>query len=207
MLKDLKIHQIIGISGAARSGKDTLCRGLIRVLKEKYNVDAIRKSIAGDRVKADLKNILAENVKIDAFTENNQDKEYIRPLLIEYGKLMRNKTEGRYFIENFKIDEQKVNIIPDIRYAEYPKDEVFWIKNEIKGFLIFIERKNIYDANDTEKINNKIIKQVADYHLTWDSLDENSEYDRKLIDFYASEVLNKMFTIYQPDNVQLLNTF
>lgn len=207
MLKDSKIHQIIGISGAARSGKDTLCRGIIRVLKQNYNLDGIRKSIAGDRVKKDLKNILAESIQIDSFTESSQDKEYIRPLLIEYGKLMRNKTEGRYFIENFIIEENKVNIIPDIRYAEYPKDEVFWIKNEVKGFLVFIERKNIYDANETEKINNKIIKQIADYHLIWDSLDENSEYDRKLIDYHAAEVLKKMLTTYQQDNVPLSNKF
>lgn len=197
MVKSSKIHQIIGISGAARSGKDTLCRGLIRVLRENYNLCGIRKSIAGDQVKRDLKNVLQENVKIDSFTEKNDEKEYIRPLLIEYGKLMRNQTEGRYFIENFIIEENKINIIPDIRYAEYPKDEVFWIKNEINGFLVFIERKNVYDANETEKINNKIIKQIADYHLVWDSLDENSEYDKKLIDYHAAEVIKKMLTTSQ----------
>ena len=194
MLQDSKIHNIIGISGAARAGKDTLCRGIIRVLKEKYNVEGIRKSIAGDRVKYDLKNVLQENLNINVFTEESQEKEYIRPLLVEYGKLMRNRTQGRYFIEKFSCEENKVNIITDIRYAEYSKDEVFWLKKEINGFLIFIERKNIFDANETEKINNKIIREVADYHLFWDRLDENSEYDRKLIDFHAAEILSKIYT-------------
>jgi len=197
MLQDSKIHNIIGISGAARAGKDTLCRGIIRVLKEKYNVDGVRKSIAGDRVKHDLKNVLQENLNINVFTEESQEKEYIRPLLVEYGKLMRNRTQGRYFIEKFSSEENKVNIITDIRYAEYSKDEVFWLKKEINGFLIFIERKNIFDANETEKINNKIIREVADYHLFWDRLDENSEYDRKLIDFHAAEILKKIFTTSQ----------
>jgi thymidylate kinase len=123
MLKDTKIHQIIGISGAARSGKDTLCRAIIRVLSNTYNINAIRRSIAGDQVKKDLQELLLKNLKIDSFTEDMTVKEEIRPLLVEYGKLMRNKTEGRYFIEKFEKIENTINIIPDIRYVEYPKDE------------------------------------------------------------------------------------
>ena len=39
MPDDPKIHNIIGIAGAARSGKDTLCRSLMRVLKNTYNLN------------------------------------------------------------------------------------------------------------------------------------------------------------------------
>jgi hypothetical protein len=197
MLKVSKIHQIIGISGAARSGKDTLCRGLIRVFSKNFGIKAIRRSIAGDQVKKDLKDLLQNNLAIDSFTENFTLKEEIRPLLIEYGKLMRNKTNGRYFIERFIKEEETINIIPDIRYVEYPKDEVHWIKNEMNGFLVFIERGGIFDANDTEKINNKIIKEMSDYHITWNALDENKESDRNIIDQYALEIIEKMFTTYQ----------
>lgn len=197
MLKDTKIHEIIGISGAARSGKDTLCRAIIRVLSNTYNINSIRRSIAGDQVKKDLQELLLKNLQIDSFTEDMTVKEEIRPLLVEYGKLMRNKTEGRYFIEKFQKIENKINIIPDIRYVEYSKDEAYWLKNEMKGFLIFIERENIFDANDTEKVNNKIIKGMADYCLSWKSLDEKKEEDKKIIDEYATEIINKMFTIYQ----------
>jgi len=197
MLKVSKIHQIIGISGAARSGKDTLCRGLIRVFSKNFGIKAIRRSIAGDQVKKDLKDLLQNNLAIDSFTENFTLKEEIRPLLIEYGKLMRNKTNGRYFIERFIKEEETINIIPDIRYVEYPKDEGHWIKNEMNGFLVFIERGGIFDANDTEKINNKIIKEMSDYHITWNALDENKESDRNIIDQYALEIIEKMFTTYQ----------
>lgn len=197
MPEDSKIHDIIGIAGAARSGKDTLCRALIRVLKNSYNLEGIRRSIAGDKVKQDLKDLLKININLDSFTENNEEKELIRPLLIEYGKLMRNKTEGRYFIDSFEKIKGKINIIPDIRYVEYPQDEMYWLKNEANGFLIFIERKNIFDANETERINNNIIKKLADYHLNWDSLNENSDYDKKILDFYATEILKKFFTTYR----------
>jgi hypothetical protein len=197
MLKVPKIHQIIGISGAARSGKDTLCRALIRVLKENFEIKAIRRSIAGDQVKKDLKDLLHKNLSIDSFTENFTAKEEIRPLLVEYGKLMRNKTNGRYFIEKFVKEENTINIIPDIRYVEYSKDEAYWLKNEMDGFLIFIEREEIFDANDTEKVNNKIIKEMSDYYMTWNSLDENKESDRLVIDQYALNIIEKMFTTYQ----------
>ena len=159
MPKVCNFHNIIGISGAARSGKDTLCRGLLRVLKQEYNIEGIRKSIAGDRIKEDLYELFQSKFNLNIFTEKSEEKELIRPLLVEYGKILRKRTQGRYFIENFKKQENAINIITDIRYVEYPKDEGYWIKNEINGFLVFIERKNIFDANDAEKSNNKILKK------------------------------------------------
>lgn len=207
MLKVSKIHQIIGISGAARCGKDTLCRALIRVFKENFKIKAIRRSIAGDQVKKDLKDLLHKNLSIDSFTENFTVKEEIRPLLVEYGKLMRNKTNGRYFIEKFVKEENSINIIPDIRYVEYSKDEAHWLKNEMNGFLIFIERDGILDANDTEKVNNKIIKEMSDYYMTWNSLDENKECDRVIIDQYALNIIEKMITTYREDTFLPLSKF
>lgn len=185
-------YPIIGISGAARCGKDTLCRGLIREF-DKIGIKAVRKSIAGDTVKNDLKAILFEKIQFDSFTEDNQEKESVRPLLVEYGKIMRQKTNGRYFIDQFKIEEDCVNIIPDIRYAEYLKDELYWLKNEMNGLSIFIDREEIFDANDTEKINNKLIKEVADFHLKWGRLNEQSEYEKKFIDFYAKDIIEKYY--------------
>jgi hypothetical protein len=67
----------------------------------------------------------------------------------------------------------------------------------MNGFLIFIERENIFDANDTEKVNNKIIKGMADYCMSWKSLDETKDEDKKIIDNYAKDIVNRMFTTYQ----------
>jgi hypothetical protein len=181
-------YPIIGISGAARSGKDTLCRALIRFFKSK-KIKAKRKSIAGDIIKKDLKNLIKKKANINSFTENIYEKKLIRPFLVEYGKLMRNQTEGRYFIEKIKYDEN-ITIIPDIRYAEYEKDELFWIKNEKKGFLIFIEHECVRDANETEKINNKIIKKQADYRLNWSTLNENNSIDLEKINKIAEKIGN-----------------
>jgi hypothetical protein len=182
----------IGIAGAARAGKDTLCRALIRYLAS-LNMNAVRKSIAGDAVKTDLKNLLIEKFYLDSFTENSEQKEFMRPFLVEYGKMQRNKTKGRYFIDGFQAEPNAVNILPDIRYVEYPEDEVYWLKKEVKGLLIFVERKGIYDANDTEKVNNTIIKNLADYHLKWNSLNEQNPEDIQTIDNYAKVVIDQYY--------------
>lgn len=195
MLKDSLIHQIIGISGAARSGKDTLCRSLIRILKEDYDISAERKSIAGDKIKLDLKNVLYKSIKINTFSENDEDKLLIRPLLVEYGKIMRKKTNGRYFVQSFKKTKNKICIIPDIRYAEYDKDELYWLKNEMNGYLIFLNRENVEDANETEKINNVKLKNCADYSIYWGKLDENDENDRKIIDDYSRKIINNILKL------------
>jgi hypothetical protein len=183
---------VIGISGAARAGKDTLCRALIRVLAKK-NQKAIRKSIAGDTVKTDLQELIQKKFNLDSFTEITEEKEFMRPLLVEYGKMQRSKTKGRYFIEQFQIEEDAINILPDIRYVEYPKDEVYWLKNEVNGFLIFLEREGVSDVNDTERVNNKIIREVADYKLKWSNLDENLEEDRAKLDEYAKNILSFIY--------------
>jgi hypothetical protein len=193
MQNNSKFHKIIGIAGASRSGKDTLCRSLIRILNEKYNIEAERRSIAGDLIKKNLRSIIMNSVGIDSFTENTEEKELIRPLLVEYGKLMRNNTKGRYFVENFEVVKEKTLIIPDIRYAEYLKDEIHWIRNEVNGYLIFLERENIKDANETEKINNKKLKILSNCCIRWGKLDENNESDRKIIDDYSIKILNDIF--------------
>lgn len=161
-------YPLIGIAGAARSGKDTLCNALIKEFKERQ-IKARRVSIAGDLIKKDLYKVIKKNTSISTFTLNDKEKEIIRPMLVEYGRLMRKITRGRYFIEKLiksrEFTSNKINIITDIRYAEYPKDELYWIKKEIKGFLIFIEREGISNANDFEKKNNSIIKKAANIKL------------------------------------------
>lgn len=160
---------IIGISGASGAGKDLLCNYIRTMFCDRYSVDCIRKSIAGDLIKKDLSLILNQH-NINPFTENREEKEIIRPMMIEYGILMRKKTKGRYFIERFETEKNKINIIPDIRFAEYEKDELSWLKKEKKGVLVFIERTGYKDNNKNEEFNNPILKKNADYILRWDDI-------------------------------------
>jgi hypothetical protein len=187
------LYPPIGIAGAARAGKDTLCRGLQRVFKQK-GIESQRKSIAGDTIKKDLSNLLKNSFNINSFTEDLEEKELIRPLMVEYGKIARIKTEGRYFIERCDLNTNRVEIIPDIRYVEYPNDEVQWLKKEVNGLLVFVERKGNYDANDTEKVNNKIIKTMADIVIKWDDLkDYPIDSIDSLVDEYAANIINDYY--------------
>jgi hypothetical protein len=188
-------YPLIGISGAARSGKDTLCRALINILNSK-GYKAKRKSIAGDLIKKDLNSIVRKKIGIDLNTENNKLKKIIRPLLIEYGKLMRNQTNGRYFIDKFKTEKNIITIIPDIRYAEYEKDELFWLKKQKNSFLVFIKHDLVNDANDTEKKNNKVIKKYADFNLKWSTLKEENPIDKLKIDNIAEKIANLYLKTY-----------
>ena len=194
MIEDLKYHSFIGISGSARSGKDTLCRALIRKFK-KMNKKVERLSIAGDLIKKDLNSLIKNVAGIDTFTENTEEKEMIRPLLVEYGKILRKKTKGRYFLDNFEEKPDTIHIIPDIRYCEYEKDEIYWLKNEKNGFLIYLERENIKPANETEEKNNKIIKTIADTCIFWNSLNENDSEDIKKIDEYAENLIKNLLPL------------
>jgi hypothetical protein len=194
MIEDLKYHSFIGISGSARSGKDTLCRALIRKFK-KMNKKVERLSIAGDLIKKDLNSLIKNVAGIDTFTEITEEKELIRPLLVEYGKILRKKTKGRYFLDNFEEKPDTIHIIPDIRYCEYEKDEIYWLKNEKNGFLIYLERKNIKPANETEEKNNKIIKTIADTCIFWNSLNENDSEDIKKIDEYAENLIKNLLPL------------
>lgn len=138
---------------------------MIEIFKN-FNLKAIRRSIAGDQVRSDLKSLVFNCFGIDINNTTIEEKTLIRDLMVHYGRTQRKLTNGRYFIDKFEPSEA-IDIVPDIRYDEYEKDELFWIKNEVKGFLIFLERDGIEPANIYEEENNKKIKENADLIIKW----------------------------------------
>jgi hypothetical protein len=186
---DKKIKKIIGIAGNALVGKDTLCDSMLKILKAN-NIDCVRKSIAGDKVRADLKDFCVNNFQIDPESCSPFEKSLIRPLMVEYGRIQRKITNGRYFIDSF-IDEESVVIVPDIRYCEYTNDELFWIKEEKKGYLIFLERDGILPANKYEEINNEKIKSESDFIFKCPTF--NKEMIEECLKPHAFIILMKIF--------------
>ena len=163
----------IGLSGAAGVGKDTLCQVLIDNFKD-YPFK--RYSVAGDFIKEDLDQLLKKTIGISAFTSNPQEKTDIRPLLVEYGRLMRNQTKGRYFIEkleeNINFGKQHIPVITDIRYAEYERDELYWLKNEKRGLLVFLDREGINPANEFEEKNNILLRNNCGLYFKVENTDD-----------------------------------
>lgn len=173
---------MIGLTGVARSGKDTFYCILRRYLKEK-NIESQRIALA-DNLKSELGDFVKEKFKIDLSKCDGLDKELIRPLMVAYGKCRRIQTEGKYWtglVESKIKDFKKNNTIPiitDIRYIEYKEDEYAWLKNH-NGILIHISRKLddgtlIPPANIEEKANDNKLKAVADFSICWDTCQDTN---------------------------------
>ncbi|NBO98658.1 MAG: hypothetical protein EBU90_00755 [Proteobacteria bacterium] len=187
----------IGISGAALVGKDTFCSCLSMYfeLKSQSKIKAKRCSIAGDVIRKDLKELILKKLGVEIDPTEYLQKTLLRPLMVEYGRYMRNQTEGRYFIETLNKNKQFaknfVPIIPDIRYAEFEKDELYWLKNEKKGILIFLERNGIKPANEFEEKNNILLKQEADFVFEIPNFKDMTEYC-----VYINDKVEKVVTTY-----------
>lgn len=173
---------IIGITGVARSGKDTFYTILKRFLKDK-NIESQRIALA-DELKKELSDFVEKKFKIDLNKCDGSDKELIRPLMVAYGKCRRVQTEGKYWtsLVDIKVKElKKDNILPiitDIRYIEYKDDEYSWLKYH-NGILIHLSRKLddgsfVPPANIEEKSNDNKLKAVADFTICWDTCQDTN---------------------------------
>jgi uncharacterized short protein YbdD (DUF466 family) len=193
------VYQPIGIAGNASVGKDTLCKYLIQEFKKTHDITAKRCSIAGDTIRKDLKSLVLKKSGINIENATPKEKELVRPIMVEYGRFMRNQTEGRYFIE--EIEKKKnfganfIPIIPDIRYSEYQFDEAYWLLKERDGLLVFLERKGIKPANKFEELNNKKLKKVANMVINVPTLDYYLPSMQKTIDKIITTYLSDIFQL------------
>ena len=170
-------NNMIGLTGVARSGKDTFYSILNKYLEEK-NIKSQRIALA-DILKKELNDFTKEKFKIDLNKCEGNEKELIRPLMVAYGKCRRMQSEGKYWtslvdpkIKEFK-KEHILPIITDVRYIEYKDDEYSWLKSH-NGILIHISRKLddgslVLPANAEEKSNDNKLKAVADYSINWET--------------------------------------
>lgn len=171
---------IIGISGYARSGKDTFGASLQRILKT-YKINAEINAFA-NVLKKDLDNFLLEKFNISAFTKNDEEKFLIRPILVAYGESKRNQSPD-YWIEQIKEkSKNKLIIITDVRY----ENEARWIV-ENNGFLIHLVRQKndgsyVEAPNEQESKNNPKVSKLANLNVTWNTVENNGIVDEETID-------------------------
>ena len=181
---------IIGIAGNALVGKDTLCNAMITTFGDFFKLKATRRSIAGDQVRKDLKSLFSRKFGINIQSPTNEEKTLLRPIMVEYGIAQRKKTNGRYFIDKY-VPSEFIDIVPDIRYTVYEKDELQWITQEVGGFLIYLERDGIPPANIYEEENNKVIKENANFVLNVPTFSED-ELPKSIL-LYSKIVIDEWF--------------
>jgi len=174
-----KNKKIIGLSGVAGVGKDLF----YSLLSEK--LPCLRFSLA-DNLKTEVQRWCFEHYGIDPTNCSREEKELIRPFLVFHGTHKRQMSTGRHWIEKLQqyigsISTDKYLVITDIRYDDYKKDEVFWLKNELKGNLIHISQyKEVPDygegallreyrepVNSEEERNDPKLKEAADLIVEW----------------------------------------
>jgi hypothetical protein len=199
---------ILGITGQATAGKDTLYTLLQRKLSNDYVV--IRRSLA-DVIRKELNELsFFKNNKIDLFNVKGAEKEQYRQLMVEYATVCRAWTNGRYFIEKIKdqfeiipTSKKVIFCITDIRFAEYEKDEVYWIANELpNGKLVYVNRhtididgnkKDLPFSNDQERKQDLALITHSDMFLDWPTTANEEELYK-----YVNPLITKIRTSWLP---------
>ena len=178
---------VIGLSGVAGAGKDLF----FTLLSKKLNC---QKFSLADALKAETAPFCSDQYDIHPLTCSRKEKDLIRPFLVFHGTFKRNLTEGRHWIEqlNKKINKNNLTnsivVITDIRYDDYPKDEVYWLKEELGGVLVHISMyeevpslcgshtKNFRKPiNSEEARNDPKLESQADYIVQWKKAKNDKE--------------------------------
>jgi hypothetical protein len=174
---------VIGISGFATSGKDT-CASLIQNYLTNEGVKSERFSFA-DSLKEDINDFCTKKIGISAFTTDPILKSKIRPILISYGQIQRNLSNGLYWINkannkisHFLASGGQVAIISDLRFKEFEYDELDYIRSFKSSIIVNIERINknqkIKAADSSENKFYNILYNQSDIKIKWESSSDTS---------------------------------
>jgi len=179
-----KTNMIIGLSGAARSGKDTFYKLFSKVLRGKI---LCKRLAFADELKGDLRPLLLRKFNIDPLDANDAEKDLIRPLLVAYGTDLARNIDREYWIKKIskKIKANKVKdpehwdktifVVTDVRYP----NEADWVKSFDKSIMVYIERDGIPPANKEESQNCPVLKDCADHVINWPTYN-NGETDERI---------------------------
>lgn len=163
---------IIGISGVARSGKDSLANNLVMIF-ETLGIKAKRYAFA-DELKREVQSFLMQKTGLDSFTQDDEQKKMVRPFLVAYGTNIRRALNRNCWIDTLKefISKDEIAIISDVRY----ENEADWIQEN--GFLIHLARvaksgEFIQPANFEEAENDPILQKKANLSYVWQTVEGN----------------------------------
>ena len=157
---------MIGISGLARSGKDTLASNFSKIIYEDWGLNVKIFSFA-DEIKRQADNFLKNNYKISAFSEDTKEKEIIRDFLVCHGETMKkihkNTIWADIIIKEIEQSNEKFfPIITDVRFDFEAKR----IK-EVNGQIVHIEKVGNKPPNNIEAKNDPLVQKVSDICHSW----------------------------------------
>ena len=157
---------MIGISGLARSGKDTLAKHLADMITSSLGLEVKILSFA-DRIKYQMQEVINKNYNIDPYTENTEEKEIIRDILVSHGETMK-KIYGETIWADLIISDIKNSkdkffpIISDVRF-DFEAERV----KENDGLVVHISKIGNQPPNEIEAKNDPLVQKVADICHSW----------------------------------------
>lgn len=203
----IKPNTVIGLSGVAGAGKDTFLEILSQQLPN------VKRFALADNLKRELNPFFMNMYGVDIFTCPRETKDLLRPILVAHGKMRRLSSQGRHWTEMLqkeilafqKSNPNSIVVVTDVRYDFYSKDEIHWLKKEMNGIFVHIQRfyekeientwrergmdfkgksdfvKTYIEApNEDEKINDPKMIRAADYRVVWPTLikpDKSIDYN------------------------------
>jgi hypothetical protein len=198
------MNRLIGISGLAGDGKDSVCNILKKYFEKNTDFKFYQIALA-DELKQDCRKACLDMFGIDPVNCSREEKNKIRDFLVFYAKVMRSKTGGSHWAtqaeKKIKNIEPGNNIIciSDIRYGQYQKDEVQWLKSKKQATLIHVKKYKIIPVdnssggieliksystpiNQEEGIHCPVVEKMADIILEWpDVYPEKPEQNKNCV--------------------------
>lgn len=178
---------IIGISGFARSGKDTFYNIFKKIYPKR---DLISRIAFADQIKEDLKPLLISNFKIDPFKCSDKEKEIIRPLMVSYGTHVARSIDKDFWIKKVEpkiTHNQNNNLISVITDIRYENEQNFLKKNFENVHLVHINRFNFGPANEEEERNIPILRSNSDYEIHWKSFINSDDEGIPFIESFIND--------------------
>lgn len=172
-------YKVLGVAGVARSGKDSAFRILSKHL-------GVRRIAFADALKEAVKPLCEEYLSISPFTEEPNEKNIIRPILVSVGNAAR-AINHRVWIDKIVPEVHKAQaegilpVITDVRFSEETNDECGFVQHELGGFLVHIDRILAQGedevilqspANESEAKNYPTIKARANVCVMASNLEE-----------------------------------
>ena len=168
---------LIGFVGASRVGKDTFAAALRKKLLAANQPAFIKKF--GNAVKFVAREECQRIHGIDSFTEQNEEKEIIRPILEKVGTQIRQKNP-KYLVDVIKasLTDKGVVIFADLRDSVEAK-----FIHQQNGILFKLSRNGVIPR----PIEVPFLESVhCDYSFEVDNYD--ATYNQKMLDFCVSKI-------------------
>ena len=178
--------QLIGLVGFARAGKNSFAEFFGENTAGTLNCKYISFAYA---LRKELDTFLQKRLNISAFTEDPEEKEIIRPLLVCWGtQIMREKIDRDHWVKSIEktVEINRKNnicsIITDVRF----KNEILWIKKQ-KGISIWINRENTGPRNEDELKYTTPLKENCDFHFKWPNLENFELQGKELVEDFINK--------------------